>query len=53
MESKITDSESGVLLRPGMITISGEAFRDEVKVGEEFQSLAQKIVKLAMENSER
>jgi len=53
VESKITDSESGVLLRAGMITISGEAFRDEAKIGEEFQSLAQKIVKLAMENSER
>jgi hypothetical protein len=53
VESKITVSESGVLLRQGMITISGEAFRDEVKIGEEFQSLAQKIVKLAMENSER
>lgn len=53
VESKITDSKSGDVLRAGMITISGEAFRDEAKTGEEFQSLAQRIVSLAMENSER
>lgn len=53
VESKITDSQSGAVLRAGMITISGEAFRDEAKTGEEFQSLAQRIVSIAMENNQR
>lgn len=53
VESKITDSQSGDLLRAGMITISGEAFRDEASTGEEFQALAQRIVAIAMDNSDR
>jgi hypothetical protein len=53
VESKITDSQSGTLLRAGMITISGEAFRDEARTGAEFQSLAQRIVAIAMDNSDQ
>jgi len=53
VESKITDSQTGDLLRAGMITISGEAFRNEASTGEEFQALAQRIVAIAMDNSER
>jgi len=53
VESKITDSKTGVIVRAGMITISGEAFRDAAKTSEQFQNLVQKIVGLAMQNSER
>lgn len=53
VESKITDSQSGNLLRAGMITISGEAFRDEASTAQEFQNLAQRVVGIAMDNSER
>lgn len=53
VESKITDSQTGELLRAGVITISGEAFRDDGNTIEAFQRLVQKIVTLAMDNSER
>lgn len=53
VENKITDSQTGNLLRAGMITISGEAFRDEANTAHEFQSLAQRVVGIAMDNSER
>lgn len=53
VESKITNSQSGDLVRAGIITVSGEAFRDQDKTVEAFQALAQRIVGIAMDNSNR
>lgn len=53
VESKVTDSKSGDIMRAGMVTISGEAFRDQAQTADEFKRLAQRIVSLAMDNSER
>ncbi len=51
VESKIVDTKTGELMRAGMITIAGESFRDEAATAGQFKSLAEKIVDIAIKNS--
>lgn len=51
VESKIVDSLTGELMRAGMITIASDSFRDEGATAVEFKNLAEKIVDIAMKNS--
>ena len=51
VESKIVDSVTGQLMRAGMITIASDSFRDEGATAVEFKKLAEKIVDIAMKNS--
>ncbi len=48
IESKVTDSQTGELLKGTMVTISSESFRDNDEAGQEFENLAKKVVELAM-----
>ena len=48
IESKVTDSQTGELLKGTMVTISSESFRDADEAGQEFENLAKKVVELAM-----
>ena len=51
VESKIVDSQTGELMRAGMITIASDSFRDAGATAVEFKNLAEKIVDIAMKNS--
>lgn len=51
VESKIVDSQTGELMKAGMITIASDSFRDEGATAVEFKNLAEKIVDIAMKNS--
>ena len=51
VESKIVDSQTGELMKAGMITIASDSFRDEGAIAVEFKNLAEKIVDIAMKNS--
>lgn len=53
VESKITNSQSGDLVRAGMLSVSGETFRGQDKTIAVFQVLAQRIVGIAKGNSNR
>jgi hypothetical protein len=48
IESKVTDSQTGELLKGTMVTISSDSFRDADEAGQEFENLAKKVVELAM-----
>ena len=48
IESKVSDSQTGELLKGTMVTISSESFRDADEAGQEFENLAKKVVELAM-----
>lgn len=48
IESKVTDSQTGELLKGTMVTISSESFRDNDEAGQEFENLAKKVVELAI-----
>ena len=48
IESKVTDSQTGELLKGTIVTISSESFRDNDEAGQEFENLAKKVVELAM-----
>jgi hypothetical protein len=50
IESKVTDSVSGELLKATMLTISSESFRDQADADQELTDLAKKVVDLAMKN---
>lgn len=51
VESKIVDSQTGELMRAGMITITSDSFRDQAETAENFQRLAEKIVDIAIKSS--
>ncbi|MCF8192888.1 MAG: hypothetical protein K9J03_01655, partial [Candidatus Methylopumilus sp.] len=50
IESKVTDSVSGELLKATMLTISSDSFRDKAEADQELSGLAKKVVELAMKN---
>ncbi len=50
IESKVSDSLSGELLKATMLTISSESFRDKDEADQELTDLAKKVVDLAMKN---
>lgn len=50
VESKLTDSQTGELMRGSVITITGESFRNAADTNLEFQNLANKLVDLALKN---
>jgi hypothetical protein len=50
IESKVTDSVSGELLKATMLTISSDSFRDQADADQELTDLAKKVVDLAMKN---
>lgn len=52
VESKIVDSQTGELMRAGMITIASDSFRDEAATAGQFKGLAEKIVDIAIKNSD-
>lgn len=52
VESKIVDSQTGELMRAGMITIASDSFRDEAATADQFKGLAEKIVDIAIKNSD-
>lgn len=50
IESKVSDSVSGELLKATMLTISSDSFRDQADADQELTGLAKKVVDLAMKN---
>lgn len=50
IESKLTDSVSGELLKGTIISISGDSFRDSSDAGQAFQNLSTKLVDLAIKS---
>ena len=50
IESKVTDSVSGELLKATMLTISSDSFRDQADADQELTGLAKKVVDMAMKN---
>ncbi len=50
IESKVTNSQTGELLKGTMVTISSESFRDNDEAEQEFENLAKKVVELAMQH---
>lgn len=50
IESKVTDSVSGELLKATMLTVSSDSFRDKAEADQELSDLAKKVVELAMKN---
>lgn len=50
IESKVSDSLSGELLKATMLTISSDSFRDQAEADQELTGLAKKVVDLAMKN---
>jgi hypothetical protein len=53
VELKITDSQTGEILREILTTSSGENFRQESNTSSEFENLANQWVKLAVEYSQK
>jgi hypothetical protein len=51
IESKITDSQSKVLLGEGLVTIQGESFRTAGGSVDSFVDMAKKAVRVALETS--
>ncbi|CAN4265535.1 Protein of unknown function DUF3313 [Methylophilaceae bacterium] len=50
IESKVSDSVSGELLKASMLTISSDSFRDQADADQELTALAKKVVDLAMKS---
>jgi hypothetical protein len=50
IESKVSDSVSGELLKATMLTISSDSFRDQADADQELTALAKKVVDMAMKN---
>ncbi|CAN4265593.1 Protein of unknown function DUF3313 [Methylophilaceae bacterium] len=50
IESKVSDSVSGELLKATMLTISSDSFRDQADADQELTALAKKVVDLAMKS---
>ncbi len=50
IESKVSDSVSGELLKATMLTISSDSFRDQADADQELTGLAKKVVDMAMKN---
>jgi len=50
IESKVSDSVTGELLKATMLTISSDSFRDQADADQELTDLAKKVVELAMKN---
>jgi hypothetical protein len=50
IESKVSDSVTGELLKATMLTISSDSFRDQADADQELTGLAKKVVDMAMKN---
>lgn len=50
IESKVSDSVTGELLKATMLTISSDSFRDQADADQELTGLAKKVVDLAMKD---